>query len=237
MVIVYERRGKKQYQVKLTKEDKFLLSSYANIAEGIAKMFGKHCEVALHSLEDTNHSLIKIINGHITGRKVGAPLTDLALEVLTNSERNGEEVIGPYYSTTPSGKTLRSVTILIRNKKNTLIGFLCINFDLSCPLTDLAEFISIDREHNSRGEEIIEHFSGSVEDLLKELYKEYSTQLSKVTGLSPMEKNKLIVSNIYKKGIFNLKGSIETLAQIMGLSKYTVYNYVRGDKKENKMTK
>lgn len=225
--------NKKIYEKKLTVEDKFIFNSYANIAEGIARMFGEHCEVALHSLEDANHSLIKIINGGITGRKVGSPLTDLALEILNNSEKSGQEIIGPYSSTTTSGKTLRSVTILIRNKKNTLIGFLCINFDLTCSLIDFADILRVENSKNNHGRDIIEHFSDSVEDLLKDLYKENAAQLSKVTGLSPMEKNKAIVFDIYKKGVFNLKRSTETLAKIMGLSKYTLYNYIR-EAKRNK---
>lgn len=38
--------------------------------------------MVLHSLEDTEHSVIKIINGHHTGRTEGMPITDLALQML-----------------------------------------------------------------------------------------------------------------------------------------------------------
>ena len=45
--------------------------------EGIlADLFGKHCEVVLHSLENLHESVIQIANGFNTGRTLGAPITD-----------------------------------------------------------------------------------------------------------------------------------------------------------------
>uniref|UniRef100_UPI000B20528B PAS domain-containing protein n=1 Tax=Clostridium sp. NkU-1 TaxID=1095009 RepID=UPI000B20528B len=47
--------------------------------------------MVLHSLEDTEHSVIKIINGHHTGRTEGMPITDLALLMLEEIEKDGEK--------------------------------------------------------------------------------------------------------------------------------------------------
>lgn len=43
---------------------------------------GSVYEISLHSLEDYDHSVVKIMNGYHSGRTVGAPLTDLALNML-----------------------------------------------------------------------------------------------------------------------------------------------------------
>ncbi|GAI72014.1 unnamed protein product [marine sediment metagenome] len=62
------------------KEDKnYLFNNLKMIAEAIGKTFGKNCEVVIHDYSNPNHSIIKIVNGYITGRKVGDSLTDLAL--------------------------------------------------------------------------------------------------------------------------------------------------------------
>ena len=66
----------------LTKTDRIILESYKVVLDGLSKYLGDGYELILHSLEDLEHSVIKIINGHYTGRVEGAPITDLALSML-----------------------------------------------------------------------------------------------------------------------------------------------------------
>ena len=65
-----------------TPEDRRLLESFFPIAEGLGAYLGPSYEVVIHSLEDLEHSVVKIVNGLHTGRTVGAPITDLALHML-----------------------------------------------------------------------------------------------------------------------------------------------------------
>lgn len=55
------------------------LKKYIPLVETIAEMFGSRCEVLIHDFSNPQHSIIVIENGHITGRKVGDPITDFAL--------------------------------------------------------------------------------------------------------------------------------------------------------------
>ena len=42
------------------------------VAAGIAAQFGSSCEVVIHDLSrNPDHSIVAIINGHVSGRKVG----------------------------------------------------------------------------------------------------------------------------------------------------------------------
>jgi len=50
--------------------------------------------------------------------------------------------------------------------------------------------------------------------------------------LPPSEKNKLIIQELYKKGLFNVRGAIDLAAKEIGVSRYTVYNYIREAKVE-----
>ena len=84
------------------------------IVEGVAKLFGRNCEVVLHSLNDLQHSIIKIKNGEITGRKLGSPVTDLSIKILKEINFSGDNV-SSYYTKTKDGKILKSVTIVIKN--------------------------------------------------------------------------------------------------------------------------
>ena len=51
--------------------------------DGLALYLGEGYEFVLHSLEDLSHSVVKIINGHYSNRKPGAPITDFLLKEAT----------------------------------------------------------------------------------------------------------------------------------------------------------
>ena len=46
--------------VTLSVSDKLILDAMCNVVDGIAAMYGQHTEVALHSLDIENPSIIKI---------------------------------------------------------------------------------------------------------------------------------------------------------------------------------
>ena len=210
----------------LSPEDRELLSSYAVVADGIGRVFGDCCEVALHSLEDPSSSVVSIVHGEITGRSVGSPLTDLALEILGRSRITNEDVIGPYFSTTESGRRLRSVTMLIRGRTGALIGFLCINLDLSAPLLQYMNAFApkdTDLDHGA----VSESYSRNVDDLVRGTFRKAMARVNQTTGIAPIEKNRQIIQELHTLGIFTIKGSIDTVAAELGVSRFTIYNYLR----------
>ena len=54
--------------LKLTITDRKILNSYALLLDGLGAYLGDGYELVLHSLESLDHSVIKIIIGHYTGR-------------------------------------------------------------------------------------------------------------------------------------------------------------------------
>ena len=92
--------------LKLTSLDKKILHSYCQTLDGLSNYLGNGYEIVLHSLEDYEHSAIKVINGYHTGRTEGAPITDLALKMLEQIRRNEENDHGViYFSTNSKGRT------------------------------------------------------------------------------------------------------------------------------------
>ena len=43
---------------------------------------GSATEVVLHDLTEPGNSVVKIVNGHVSGRNVGAPATDFARAIV-----------------------------------------------------------------------------------------------------------------------------------------------------------
>ena len=52
------------------------------MAKGLAGQFGRNCEVVIHDLRetDTEHSIVYIENGHVTGRSIGDGPSHIVLE-------------------------------------------------------------------------------------------------------------------------------------------------------------
>ncbi len=211
--------------LSLTAGDRAILDSLHPVVDAIATLFGNQCEVLIHSLEDLGHSIIRIRNGHVTGRSVGSPITDLGIKVLKGTRTVEDDVVGSYYSTTNDGKTLKSVTALIRNGAKP-IGLLCINMNLSAPLVEvIAQFLP--SGGGPRPEDSPEHFVMSTEELVRRSLDTAISQIRPKREMSHQVKNKLVVSELYGQGIFDVKGAVEIVAKELGVSRYTVYNYIR----------
>lgn len=210
--------------IKLSDHDRGILRSMEPVVDGIAELFGKNCEVILHSFEDMAHSVVKIANSHITGRKIGSPITDLGLNALRESFADNRDIVGSYFTRTETGRLFKSITILIRNQKNEPIGMLCANIDISAPLSDfLADFAA-----ELSGKQLaVEHFHTEIGDMVHASLSECVNQFSQVKGISSSERNRMIIADLARKGIFDIKGAIDIVAGEIGVSKYTIYHYLR----------
>ena len=71
-------------------------------------MFGKKCEVLIHNFSSPQHSIMVIENGYVTGRKIGDPITDLALSVWKKNgykNKNTDRIVN-YKTKTKDGKIM-----------------------------------------------------------------------------------------------------------------------------------
>ena len=101
------------------------------ILNGLGKHFGNKFEFVLHDYRNGfKSSIISIVNGEITGRKVGDSGTKIGLE-LTKPKQTTEDGRFHYSSQTKDGRMLTSSTIYLKDEEGSVIGSLCINFDCS----------------------------------------------------------------------------------------------------------
>ena len=59
-----------------------ILQQYKILVEFLGKALGPDYEVVLQDLTSKNNAIIAIANGHISGRTIGSPLTNEALQML-----------------------------------------------------------------------------------------------------------------------------------------------------------
>lgn len=210
------------------------LDFFIPMMEGIANQFGENCEVVLHDHSlGLESSIVGIINGHVTGRKVGDPSSNLGLEVLRGTDVNGDR--HNYVTRTRDGKTLRSTSVYIRDDNKQVIGALCINLDISDIL--LAEKIL--NKMAGRGDstsakkaDVKEVFVKDVNELLDYLIAECMALIDvPVSNMSKQDKLNAI-KFFDEKGVFLIKKSGEKICEFLNISKYTLYAYlgeVRGE--------
>lgn len=219
-------------QLKLTKADKQILESYIPVINDLAKYLGGSFEIVLHSLEDYDHAVIAIVNGGHTGRTVGAPITDLALDML-DALSSGREV-SPYFVKNKNGEPLKSTTIPIRGVSNRIIGLLCINMYLNTSLCDILD--TLHPETGGYGSAGIalraeENFATNAEDLIISTLEGLRSRVVADDSVLPSNRNKVIVEELYDKGLFKLKNAVVIVAEQLGVSRNTVYMHIRNRKK------
>ena len=59
-------------------------------------------------------------------------------------------------------------------------------------------------------------------------------RVNNIKELPSSDKDKRIVKALYPKGIFDTRGAIDVIAKQTGVSKYTIYNYLREAKVETR---
>ncbi|WGE71708.1 transcriptional regulator [Actinobacillus equuli subsp. haemolyticus] len=217
----------KKFQT-FTEEDHAILASYFPIVDGIAALIGEHCEIVLHSLEFLENSAIYIANGHNTDRKIGSPLTDKALKSL--HQMKTDSVSKPYFTRSKGGVLMKSVTVAIRNSKQHVIGFICININLDVPAS---QFLSAFIAPLQDDEDTAVNFASSVEDLVAQTIEHTIEETMADRNVANNNKNRHIVVSLYEKGIFDIKDAINQVADRLNISRHTVYLYIRQIKQDN----
>lgn len=228
----------------LSEIDKLILNSYKTIVYGLADYLGPESEVVLHSLENYESSAI-IIAGENTKRKVGAPITDLALNMLSRISVSEETNFLTYFTKSKSQTKMKSSTIAIYGENKRIIGLLCINYNLECKLDDFIKNFSYpektDEDVNlinfnpSEKSSMIENFTNSIEELIEEKVEKIKIKVDKNEEISNNNKNKEIIKILYEEGIFNIKDGVIRVAKKMNISKNTVYLHIRQLEKNKKL--
>ena len=215
-----------------------ILASFIPVVKAIAKTFGPDCEVLLHDMSNLENSIIMIENGHVTGREVGSPLTDLGLYFLQSDLFKDTDFIANYQTENKYGKKLKSTTIFIRDKRKKIIGFLCINYALDYLSGIRKKMDDFCKVHNDvdknvfNNEEKEETFTDNIDDLLERVFIKAQEKVGKPIEKMQKDDKLEVVRYLQKKGFFLIKGNIDKIAKRLNVSRYTIYNYLSEIKPE-----
>lgn len=213
----------------LTPSDWDLLNSYKNILSGIVLVYGPNCMAALYSAENSSFPCIAVENGQVEDLAIGQPLAKFPADALMDeSHPGGKNVIGIYYQRTADDRSLKCVVNVIRNKHQIVIGALCISIDLSVPLHEFVRnFIPVVDNDLANGISDSSPTVNTIDDMIDHIIQQAIASANEQPALSVTERNRLIVHQLSRSGIFNIRGAISLVANELGVSRYTIYNYLK----------
>lgn len=213
-----------------------LIRNLGAVMEAFASVAGQNLEVVLHDLTQPEASVLKIINGHVSGRAPGSSLLDGPehdmgfmglLDQQASSGSTEPTVFRDYRTVSLQGKTLRSSTVLFKDASGNASLSLCFNADHS----------AIDAAR-----EALLHLLPPVHDLKEQADTSLEAKMDELiracipptgqlrTGASKKEKV-AIVRQMQEKGLFIVRGGVEKAAKVLGVTRYTIYNYLDEIKK------
>ncbi len=211
--------------VNFSDKDRDLLESHFRLADTVADFIGPHCEVVIHSFESFEKSVVKIVNGHHTGREVGSPITDLGLKMIRHFEQTGEMTPKSYFTNSKDGSLLKSTTCVLAGENNKPIGLFCINMNLSYPFPEIVKTLMPDMASVSHS--VSENFSASATEVISQALETAIKDVEQDESVNLKGKNKAITKQLFENGIFELKEATATVAERLGITRHAVYKYIR----------
>lgn len=213
------------------------LEKYIPLVRFMGEICGKNYEIILHDTSTPERSVIAACNAHLSGRRVGDPMTELAKELIRDGSYLEHDFVANYEGRTRGGKRFVSSTYFIK-EGGQLRGLICVNHDvedffvISEHLTSLMKAFSLpeDGQHASA---YTENLDDSICNLSSNLI--HSTVLSYTAAGERMSTaDKLdIIRTLDSQGVFATKGSVGQAARELHISEPTVYRYlkrVRGER-------
>lgn len=194
--------------------------------------FGTTCEIVLHDLtKEYDRTIVDIRNGHITGRKIGDCGSNLGLEVLRGTDKNGDRY--NYITHTKDGKILRSSSLYVKDDEGQVIGSICINSDIT-EAVRFESYLNAATNYPINNEsEKKEVFATNVNQLLEHFLQEGQRLVGKAAPLMTKEERLQFLEYLDKKGAFLITKSGEKVCDFLNISKFTLYSDLDTIRKES----
>ncbi len=194
------------------------LEPYKPVADAIQALLHPHAEVVLHDL--TQDRIVYIAN--CFSKRAPGDESLLDTEV---SDPESPAVIGPYDKLNYDGRRLRSVSAVLHDTHGKPMGMLCINLDLSrfeAAATLLREFVN---PPDTPPPESL--FSKDWRERIHHETREFLAQRNMVFEALERADKIALVGRIQAAGLFEARHACDYVASQLGVSRATIYNYLR----------
>jgi predicted transcriptional regulator YheO len=195
------------------------LAIFFPVAESISRLFYPYAEVVVHDLKIGR---IAAIYNNFSKRSVGDESLIEELEDISELP----DIFPIYAKVGWDGKKLKSSTATLRDCKGKAIGLLCINLDLS-KWEEMHELLGewLKSADEKKQPKVL------FKDDWREKINRYVAAYLKKEGVTlkalSKEKKRQLVAILHQEGAFHAKNGALYVADVLGLSRATIYNYLR----------
>lgn len=193
--------------------------AFLPIAASIEKLLYPHAEVVIHDIQKNQ---IAAIYNPISKRKIG----DSSLLSAEEEMSSLQDWQGPYEKINWDGRKLKAVSSMIRDEQGKAVGLLCINLDVSTLQqwqAAIAEFMTVSHLHGQPRALFKDDWQERIHNYIHHYLGERHLAL---TGLNRSQK-KALVLHLHKIGALTAKNSAQYVADIIKVSRATIYNYLQ----------
>ncbi|WP_162300544.1 helix-turn-helix transcriptional regulator [Anaerosacchariphilus polymeriproducens] len=209
--------------------DQEIINLYLPIVPFIANLLGPSCEVLLHDLSKPEHSVVAIANGYHSNRKIGSPITDIAIQISNDPKYKDLDFLSNYTAKSKD-KNFLSSTYFLKNEGR-LIGMICINRDLSIIQKMKSDFDLLMHDFSlfHQDQEFHENLNSynNVNDLLHDLVQTAIRNACVPPSRMSMQEKIDLVHQLNEQGILSMKGAVSEIARQLNISEPTVYRYIK----------
>jgi len=212
----------------------FTLDFLKRFTNNLGHLLGPKCEIVIHDFtKGFEHTVVHIVNGSVSGRKIGGCPTNLFFEHL-NSLTEDTDFLSEYYTTTEDGRTIRSSTTHMLDENGNIVAAICVNIDIS-------DFLNFKQQINYiTGEKVRSNEGKGNEKFVRnvnELMNYYLSVVEQEIGKPAAEMNKQeklrALAYLDKCGVLQISKANVILCEFFNISKFTLYNYLEEVRKAN----
>lgn len=228
-----------------------IMEQFKQLTDFLGSILEPNYEIALLDLRDENRCITAIANGHVSGRTIGAPITDLALRIIREEIWKTNYFYTNYSGITIGNEPLVSSTFFIKNE-GTLLGMLCINIDKGHEHDIAGAYDKLEKQMKKLGSLIAktssknpsenhenglhtpcrktelptEQFVSNLEDAISRVIIELLSPDVVSSGRFTQHEKLMIIEKLNENGYFLMKGAVTECARKLSCSEASIYRYI-----------
>lgn len=151
-------------------------------------------------------------------------MSQIGLAMLAEGDDATDRV--NYITHTRDGRTLKSSTIALRDSEGHVFGAICLNLDIS-------PFVSIEQTlHNFlalEGKQVHKNiqFSNNVAEVAQVMVNDALKEIRLAGPIKEISHRQALVQALDRRGFFGIRNSISVLSDYLGISRASIYNYLK----------
>lgn len=207
----------------------YLLAELGRVADGIVATFGEQLgEVVIHDFRTPEHSIV-YIKGQVTNRTIGGSMSQIGLAMMAEGDEAQDR--SNYITRTSDGKIIKSTSVAIRDREGHVFGLFCLNIDIT-GLTAMEQTLRTFLAGDEMKVLTNIHFSNNLAEVAQALLTEVIQERGMHGPPSEVAQRLEFVRALDRRGFFGIRYSVPLLSDYLGVSRASIYNYMREAAKE-----